>query len=62
MDRNKPGVGRGVKGKIAQHPSDLFALGSKSSRNESSDSKTRPGVIKPSGSSMTSGKRAFAYF
>jgi len=57
MERGKTGIGRAVKSKIAQHPSDLFALGSKSSRNENSDSKTRPGVIhpKPSGSSTTSG-------
>ncbi|XP_012235506.1 integrator complex subunit 1 [Linepithema humile] len=57
MDRGKTGLGRAVKSKIAQHPSDLFALGSKSSRNESSDSKNRPGVIhpKPGGSSATSG-------
>ncbi|XP_072761874.1 integrator complex subunit 1 [Anoplolepis gracilipes] len=57
MERGKTGLGRAVKSKIAQHPSDLFALGSKSSRNENSDSKTRPGVIhsKPSGSSSTSG-------
>lgn len=58
MDRGKTGLGRAAKSKIAQHPSDLFALGSKSSRNESSDSKNRPGVIhpKPGGSSATSGK------
>lgn len=57
MERGKSGIGRAVKSKIAQHPSDLFALGSKSSRNDNSDSKTRPGVIhpKPSGSSATSG-------
>lgn len=57
MDRGKAGIGRGAKNKIAQHPSDLFALGSKSSRNESSDVK-RPGVIhsKASSSSSTSGK------
>ncbi|KAG7214008.1 hypothetical protein KM043_001378 [Ampulex compressa] len=56
MDRGKTGIGRGAKNKIAQHPSDLFALGSKSSRGESSDTK-RPGVIhsKPSGSAATSG-------
>lgn len=58
MDRSKTGVGRTSKSKIAQHPSDLFALGSKSSRNENSDTKTRPGVIhpKPSSSSTTSSK------
>lgn len=44
MERGKTGTGRGTKNKIAQHPSDLFALGSKGGRNESSDSK-RPGVI-----------------
>lgn len=57
MDRSKAGIGRGAKSKIAQHPPDLFALGSKSSRSESSDVK-RPGVIhsKPSSSSSTSGK------
>ena len=58
MDRGKAGIGRGAKSKIAQHPSDLFALGSKSSRNESSDVKI-PVVIhsKPSSSSTsTSGK------
>lgn len=56
MDRGKAGIGRGAKSKIAQHPSDLFALGSKVQRNESSDVK-RPGVIhsKPSSSSSTSG-------
>ncbi|XP_017798364.1 PREDICTED: integrator complex subunit 1 [Habropoda laboriosa] len=56
MDRGKAGIGRGAKNKIAQHPSDLFALGSKGSRNENSDAK-RPGVIhsKPSSSSSTSG-------
>lgn len=56
MDRGKAGIGRGAKNKIAQHPSDLFALGSKSSRNENSDVK-RPGVIhsKASSSSSTSG-------
>ncbi|KAG5319212.1 INT1 protein, partial [Pseudoatta argentina] len=57
MERGKTGLGRAVKNKIAQHPSDLFALGSKSSRNDNSDSKSRPGVIhsKPSGSSTSSG-------
>ncbi|XP_032686897.1 integrator complex subunit 1 isoform X2 [Odontomachus brunneus] len=57
MDRGKAGVGRAGKSKIAQHPSDLFALGSKSSRNESSDAKNRPGVAhtKPSSSLSTSG-------
>ncbi|XP_025155435.1 integrator complex subunit 1 isoform X3 [Harpegnathos saltator] len=57
MDRGKTGVGRAGKSKIAQHPSDLFALGSKSSRNESSDAKNRPGVVhtKPSSSLTTSG-------
>lgn len=56
MDRGKTSVGRGAKNKIAQHPSDLFALGSKSSRGENSDAK-RPGVIhpKPSGTASTSG-------
>ncbi|XP_076239229.1 integrator complex subunit 1 isoform X3 [Calliopsis andreniformis] len=56
MDRSKAGIGRGAKSKIAQHPSDLFALGSKGSRNENSDAK-RPGVIhsKPSSSATTSG-------
>lgn len=60
MDRGKAGIGRGAKNKIAQHPSDLFALGSKSSRNENSDVK-RPGVIhsKASSSSSTSGKYYF---
>lgn len=58
MERGKTGIGRAVKNKIAQHPSDLFALGSKSSRNDNSDSKSRPGVIhsKPSSSSTSSGK------
>lgn len=58
MDRGKAGIGRGAKSKIAQHPSDLFALGSKGSRTESSDAK-RPGVIhsKPSSSSSTTGKQ-----
>ncbi|XP_012280876.1 integrator complex subunit 1 [Orussus abietinus] len=56
MDRSKAGVGRGAKNKVAQHPADLFALGAKSSRGESSDTK-RPGVIhgKTSGSSSSSG-------
>ncbi|XP_015601368.1 integrator complex subunit 1 isoform X2 [Cephus cinctus] len=56
MDRAKTGIGRGAKNKIAQHPSDLFALGSKSSRGETSDTK-RPGVIhgKPGPSSATPG-------
>ncbi|XP_011171982.1 integrator complex subunit 1 [Solenopsis invicta] len=56
MERGKTGLGRAAKNKIAQHPSDLFALGSKNSRNDNSDSKSRPGVIhsKPSGSSTTS--------
>lgn len=58
MDRGKTGVGRAGKSKIAQHPSDLFALGSKSSRNENSDAKNRPGVshTKPSSSLTTSSK------
>ncbi|XP_011642756.1 integrator complex subunit 1 isoform X2 [Pogonomyrmex barbatus] len=57
MERGKTGIGRAVKSKIAQHPSDLFALGSKSSRNDNSDSKNRPGVIhsKASSSSTSSG-------
>ncbi|KAF7414832.1 hypothetical protein HZH68_003321 [Vespula germanica] len=56
MDRGKTSIGRGAKNKIAQHPSDLFALGSKSSRGENSDVK-RPGVIHPktSGTASTSG-------
>jgi len=55
MDRGKTGVGRAVKSKIAQHPSDLFVLGSKNSRNENSDSKSRQGVhTKSSSSSATS--------
>lgn len=53
MDRGKAGIGRGAKSKIAQHPSDLFALGSKGSRNENSDVK-RPGVIHSKQSSNTS--------
>lgn len=56
MDRGKTSIGRGAKNKIAQHPSDLFALGSKSSRGENADVK-RPGVIHPktSGTASTSG-------
>lgn len=60
MERGKTGTGRGTKNKIAQHPSDLFALGSKGGRNESSDSK-RPGVIHgksvPSSSSSSSDRK-----
>lgn len=57
MDRGKTGTGRGAKSKIAQHPADLFALGSKNSRGETTDPK-RPGVIhgKPGPSSSSSGK------
>lgn len=56
MDRGKTGTGRGAKSKIAQHPADLFALGSKNSRAETTDSK-RPGVIhgKPGTSASNSG-------
>ncbi|XP_074109265.1 integrator complex subunit 1 [Cotesia typhae] len=48
MERNKPAIISRAKSKIAQHPPDLFALGSKSSRDVL-ESK-RPGVIhsKPS--------------
>ena len=55
MDRGKTGMGRGGKSKMAQHPPDLFALGTKSSRSDSSDSK-RPGVIhgKSTSSAMSS--------
>ncbi|KAK0167256.1 hypothetical protein PV327_004680 [Microctonus hyperodae] len=54
MERNKPAIISRTKNKIAQHPADLFALGSKNSRGESLDSK-RPGVIhgKPSTSSSS---------
>ena len=57
MERGKTGTGRGAKSKIAQHPADLFALGSKSSRSDNTDSK-RPGVIhgKSGSSSSSSGK------
>lgn len=62
MDRGKVGVGRGGKSKIAQHPPDLFALGTKNSRSESSESK-RPGVIhgKPT-SSLSSVSSEYIFF
>ncbi|XP_063991596.1 integrator complex subunit 1 [Diachasmimorpha longicaudata] len=44
MDRAKSGITRGPKSKIAHHPPDLFALGSKTPRNETLESK-RPGSI-----------------
>ncbi|XP_046407555.1 integrator complex subunit 1 [Ischnura elegans] len=44
MERGKSSVGRGGKGKTQQHPSDIFALGSKSTRPESTETK-RPGVL-----------------
>ncbi|XP_008559998.1 integrator complex subunit 1 [Microplitis demolitor] len=54
MERNKPAIISRAKSKIAQHPPDLFALGSKSGRDVL-ESK-RPGVIhsKPSTSSTSS--------
>lgn len=39
MDRSKPSQGRGGKSKTPQFPSDIFALGAKTSRNETGDSK-----------------------
>lgn len=57
MDRGKTSIGRGAKNKIAQHPSDLFALGSKSSRGENADVK-RPGVIHPKTSGAERKKEA----
>ena len=53
MERGKGGTGRGSKNKIASHPSDFIALGSKSTRGDLPDPK-RPGVglAKP-GSSIT---------
>lgn len=54
MDRNKPAIISRAKSKIAQHPPDLFALGSKSSnRGESLESK-RPGVIHGKASTSSS--------
>ncbi|OXU26086.1 hypothetical protein TSAR_012850 [Trichomalopsis sarcophagae] len=56
MERGKSGTGRGSKNKIAPHPSDFIALGSKStSRSDAPDTK-RPGVglTKPGLSSSTS--------
>ena len=61
MDRGKTGTGRGSKSKIAQHPSDLFALGSKSSRSESTDSK-RPGVILGKSGPSNSSSGIILYF
>lgn len=57
MERGKSGTGRGSKNKIAPHPSDFIALGSKSSRGDVQDTK-RPGVghAKSSSSSSTSSK------
>jgi len=51
MDRGKTSQGRGAKTKTQQYPADLFALGSKSSRMESGETK-RTGVVhgKPVGS------------
>lgn len=43
MDRGKTGGGRGGKNKIAPPPSDIFALGSKSTRNDPVELK-RPGA------------------
>ncbi|XP_034943269.1 integrator complex subunit 1 isoform X2 [Chelonus insularis] len=56
MERNKPAIISRSKSKIAQHPPDLFALGSKSSRVESSLDSKRSGIIhnKPSTSSSSS--------
>lgn len=64
MEGGKRGGGRGSK-KIATHPSDFIALGSKGSRGDAPDTK-RPGVglTKP-GSSSTSTSTAdsqFTYF
>ncbi|XP_026678814.1 integrator complex subunit 1 [Diaphorina citri] len=39
MDRGKPSQARGGKSKTPQFPSDIFALGAKTARNESGDSK-----------------------
>lgn len=39
MDRPKPNVGRGGKGKTPQFPSDLYILGPKGARNESIEAK-----------------------
>lgn len=54
MERGKTGTGRGSKNKIAPHPSDFIALGTKSSRSDLPDTK-RPGVNlqKPPASSST---------
>lgn len=46
MERGKTGTGRGSKNKIAPHPSDFIALGSKNSRGDLPDPK-RPGVNLP---------------
>lgn len=57
MERGKSGTGRGSKNKIAPHPSDFIALGSKSSRGDVPDTK-RPGVglTKPGSSSTSTSK------
>ncbi|XP_014218982.1 integrator complex subunit 1 [Copidosoma floridanum] len=52
MERGKTGGGRGSKNKIAPHPSDFIALGSKGSRTEVLDPK-RPGVLTKPGSSSS---------
>ncbi|KAG8225318.1 hypothetical protein J437_LFUL001933 [Ladona fulva] len=51
MDRGKSSAGRGGKGKTQQYPSDIFALGSKSSRPEPAESKRTGGLPGKSGSS-----------
>ncbi|XP_071443700.1 integrator complex subunit 1 [Hetaerina americana] len=49
MERGKSSSGRGGKGKPQQHPSDIFALGSKSSRPDSAEGK-RAGLHGKTGS------------
>ena len=61
MDRGKSGMTRGAKSKIAQHPADLFALGSKSS-HDSSDSKRTNIIHNKAGTSSSSSKYLFFRF
>lgn len=44
MERGKGTLGRGGKGKTPQYPADIFALGVKSGRLDSSDGK-RSGIV-----------------